>query len=45
MKGRTKGFLVGDIPGQKVPEVVEDELAAAARAAGEALAAVLRGKN
>jgi hypothetical protein len=45
MKGRTKGFLMGDIPSQKVPESVEDELAAASRAAGEALAAVLRGKG
>lgn len=45
MKGRTKGFLLGDIPGQKVPEAVEDELVAAARAAGEALAAILRGRN
>jgi hypothetical protein len=45
MKGRTKGFLMGDIPSQKVPEAVEDELVAAARAAGEALTAVLRGRN
>ena len=45
MKGRTKGFLLGDIPGQKIPEAVEDELVASARAAGEALTAVLRGKN
>jgi hypothetical protein len=45
MKGRTKGFLMGDIPSQKVPDAVEDELAAAARAAGEALAAILRGRN
>jgi hypothetical protein len=45
MKGRTKGFLMGDVPHQKVPEAVEDELVAASRAAGEALAAVLRGRN
>jgi hypothetical protein len=45
MKGRTKGFLMGDIPNQKVPETVEDEMVAASRAAGEALAAVLRGRN
>jgi hypothetical protein len=44
MKGRTKGFLMGDIPSQNVPDAVEDELVAAARAAGEALAAVLRGR-
>ena len=45
MKGRTKGFLVGDIPGQKVPVEVVNELVAAARAAGEALTAILRGRN
>ena len=45
MKGRTKGFLMGDIPSQKVPDAVEDEIVAASRAAGEALAAVLRGRN
>jgi hypothetical protein len=45
MKGRSKGFLLGDIPGNKIPDAVEDELVAAARAAGEALAAVLRGRN
>jgi hypothetical protein len=36
---------MGDIPSQTVPEVVVDELVPAARAAGEALAAILRGKN
>ena len=45
MKGRTKGFLIGDIPGRKVPEAVVDELVAAARASGEALTAILRGRN
>jgi hypothetical protein len=45
IKGRTKGFLMGDIPGQAVPDVVVDELVPAGRAAGEALAAILRGKN
>ena len=45
MKGRTKGFFVGDIPGQKVPDEVVNELVAAARAAGEALTAILRGRN
>jgi len=45
MKGRTKGFLVGDIPGQKVPDEVVNELVAAARAGGEALTAILRGRN
>jgi hypothetical protein len=45
MKGRTKGFLMGDIPSQKVPDAVEDEIVAASRAAGEALAAVLRGRS
>jgi len=45
MKGRTKGFLMGDIPGRKVPEEVVDELVAAARAGGEALTAILRGRN
>jgi hypothetical protein len=42
IKGSTKGFLMGDIPSQTVPEVVVDELVPAARAAGEALAAILR---
>ena len=45
IKGRTKGFLMGDIPSQPLPDVVVDELVPAARAAGEALAAILRGKN
>jgi len=45
MKGRAKGFLIGDIPGQKVPDEVVDELVAAARAAGEALTVILRGRN
>ena len=45
MKGRTKGFLVGDVPGRNVPDDVVDELVAAARAAGEALTAILRGRN
>jgi hypothetical protein len=44
MNGRTKGFLVGDLPTRTIPEPVQDELAAAGRAAGEALAAVLRGR-
>lgn len=44
MKGRTKGFLMGDIPGRKVPDAVVDEVAAAARAAGDALESALRGK-
>lgn len=44
MNGRTKGFLVGDVPTRTVPVPVQDELAAAGRAAGEALAAVLRGR-
>jgi hypothetical protein len=45
MKGRTKGFLVGDIPGRKVPDEVVNELVAAARAGGEALTAILRGRG
>ena len=45
MNGRVKGYLVGDIPGRKVPEKVQAEVVPAARAAGEALAAVLRGRN
>jgi hypothetical protein len=45
MKGRTKGFLMGDSPGRKVPDEVVDELVAAARAGGEALTAILRGRN
>jgi hypothetical protein len=44
MKGRNKGFLVGDLPSRSVPAAVQDELAAAGRAAGDALAAVLRGR-
>ena len=45
MNGRVKGYLVGDIPGHRVPEKVQSEMVPAARAAGEALAAVLRGRN
>ena len=45
MKGRTKGYLLGDIPGQPVPESVIDEMVAASRVAGDALTAILRGKS
>ncbi len=44
MNGRNKGFLLGDVPTRTVPAPIQDELAAAGRAAGEALAAVLRGR-
>ena len=44
MDGRPKGYLLGDIPNRGVPDHVRDELVAAARAAGDALAAVLRGR-
>lgn len=45
MKGRTKGFLLGDIPTQSIPDAVIDDVVSAARAAGEALAAILRGAS
>lgn len=44
MDGRAKGYLLGDIPGRSVPGHVRNEVVAAARAAGDALAAVLRGR-
>jgi hypothetical protein len=44
MDGRAKGYLLGDIPGRSVPGRVRNEVVAAARAAGDALAAVLRGR-
>jgi hypothetical protein len=44
MNGQPKGFLMADVPMQSVPSGVRDELASAGRAAGEALAAVLRGR-
>jgi len=45
VKGRTKGYLMGDVPGRKVPAKVVNELVLAAQAAGEALTGVLRGRN
>jgi hypothetical protein len=45
VKGRTKGYLMGDIPSRKVPESAIDDMVSAAQAASEALAAVLRGRN
>ena len=45
MNGRIKGFLVGDIPGQRVPDSAREALVPAGRAAGNALAVVLRGRT
>jgi hypothetical protein len=45
VKGRTKGYVMGDIPARKVPESVVEEMILAAHAAGDALAAVLRGRS
>jgi len=45
MNGRAKGYLLGDIPTQSVPGHVRNEVVSAARTAGDALAAVLKGGN
>jgi len=45
MNGRAKGYLMGDIPTRSIPSHVRDEVVSAACAAGDALAAVLRGRN
>jgi hypothetical protein len=45
IKGRAKGYVIGDIPGRKVPETVIDDMVSAAQAASEALAAILRGRK
>lgn len=44
MNGRVKGYLMGDIPGRGVPDSVREALVPAGRAAGNALAAILRGR-
>ncbi len=44
MNGRVKGYLVGDIPGRQVPDSVREALVPAGRAAGNALAGILRGR-
>jgi hypothetical protein len=44
INGRPKGYLLGDIPSRSVPGDVRNEVASAACAAGDALAAVLRGR-
>ena len=44
MNGRVKGFLMGDTPGRAVPDSVREALVPAGRAAGNALAAILRGR-
>jgi hypothetical protein len=44
MNGRAKGYLLGDIPCRSIPGQVQTEVAFAARAAGDALAAALRGR-
>ena len=44
MNGGAKGYLLGDIPCRSIPGQVQKEVAFAARAAGDALAAVLRGR-
>jgi hypothetical protein len=45
VKGRTKGYLMGDIPGRRVAETTVDEMVLAAHAASDALTSVLRGRN
>jgi hypothetical protein len=40
-RGRIKALLLGDVPGCRVPDAVRQPLAAASRAAGEALTRVL----
>jgi hypothetical protein len=45
MNGRVKGYLMGDIPGRSVPDSVRETLVPAGRAAGNALAGILRGRN
>jgi len=45
LNGRAKGYLLGDIPAFRVPRHIQGEMAAAARAAGLALEAVLRGRG
>jgi hypothetical protein len=45
MNGRVKGYLMGDIPGRSVPDSVREALVPAGRAAGNALAGILRGRN
>ena len=42
--GRVKGYLVGDNPGRTVSNTICQELALAARASGDALGVVLRGR-
>lgn len=44
VKGHTKGFLLGDVPGRRLPVPVLESLSSAARAAGDALTMVLRGR-
>jgi hypothetical protein len=44
VRGRAKGYLVGDVPGLSVPDAIREALAPAARAAGDALTVVLRGR-
>lgn len=45
MAGHSKGYLLGDNPAGAVSQSVQTELMAAGRAAGEALAVVLRGRT
>jgi hypothetical protein len=45
MNGRIKGYLMGDIPGRSVPASVRETLVPAGRAAGNALAGILRGRH
>ncbi len=45
MNGRVKGYLMGDIPGRSVPQSVRETLVPAGRAAGNALAVILRGRT
>jgi hypothetical protein len=45
MNGRVKGYMMGDVPGRAVPQSVREALVPAGRAAGNALAGILRGRN
>ncbi len=45
MNGRAKGYVMADLPTRSVPVAIQDELVSAGRAAGETLAAVLRGRG
>jgi len=45
VNGRAKGYLLGDSPSRSIPGHIRNEVVSATRAAGDALAAVLRGRS